>query len=120
MSLDGVFGVLDGGGGLKFSPDLLHVALSIFGVGYFMRIVDELRDYVWLTTGWLFLLPLGMAVSNLTLFFKSRRPRALSGRLAARSYFAFLFVILMAAFTWSVAEVGWTWSVAALSNPYEE
>ncbi|WP_375741931.1 hypothetical protein NR800_20725 [Corallococcus interemptor] len=265
VSLDGMFGVLDGGGGLKFSPDLLHVALSIFGVGYFMRIVDELRDYeydlvhnpnrglakgdvsfgdlyvalglnaavllganlavswvraaillgimvhalvlwalekhwvayqrsmflmigiaiqlhvghglyvwvahaertgrplnpngllailgmvflylhwevmrktawpgttkpgeklysdevgstasaviafammagasglyLWLTRGWLFLLPLGMAVINLTLFFKNRRPRALSGRLAARSYFAFLFVMLMCAFTLGV------------------
>ncbi|WP_233609907.1 hypothetical protein [Corallococcus sp. AB049A] len=258
VSLDGMFGVLDGGRGLAFSPDLLHVALSIFGVGYFMRIVDELRDYeydlvynpdrglakgdvsfgdlyvalglnaavllgtnlavswiraaillgimvhalvlwwleknwapyqrsmflmigiaiqlhvghglyvwvahaectgtplnpqgplailamvflylhwevmrktawpgttkpgeklysdevgstasaviaftvmagavglyLWLTKSWLFLLPLGMAVINLTLFFKNRRPRALSGRLAARSYFAFLFVMLL-------------------------
>ncbi|MFB1480031.1 hypothetical protein [Corallococcus sp. RDP092CA] len=267
VCLDGMFGVLDGAGGLAFSPDLLHVALSIFGVGYFMRIVDELRDYeydrvhnpdrglakgdvsfgdlyvalgldaavllgtnlavswvraaillgimvhalvlwwlekhsvayqrsmflmigiaiqlhvghglyVWVahaertgrplnplgllailgmvflylhwevmrktawpgTTkpgeklysdeagaaasaviaftvmagasglfvgltkpwqarpmGWLFLLPLGMAVINLTLFFKQRRPRTLSGRLAARSYFAFLFVMLLRA-----------------------
>ncbi|MBZ4370052.1 hypothetical protein [Corallococcus sp. AS-1-6] len=58
--------------------------------------------YLWLTRGWLFLLPLGMAVINLTLFFKNRRPRALSGRLAARSYFAFLFVMLMCAFTLGV------------------
>lgn len=45
VSLDGVFQVLDGGRGWSLSADLLHVALSIFGVGYFMRIVDELRDY---------------------------------------------------------------------------
>lgn len=44
VSLDGMFQVLDGQG-LVPSWDLLHVALSIFGVGYFMRIVDELRDY---------------------------------------------------------------------------
>ncbi|WP_244219543.1 hypothetical protein [Corallococcus interemptor] len=260
VSLDGMFGVLNGGRGLSFSPDLLHVALSIFGVGYFMRIVDELRDYeydlvhnpdrglakgdvtfgdlyvalglnaavllgtnlavswvraaillgimvhalvlwwleknwapyqrsmflmigiaiqlhvghglyvwvahaertgtplnpqgllailamvflylhwevmrktawpgttkpgeklysdevgskasaviaftvmagavglyLWLTRSGLFLLPLGMAVINLTLFFKNRRPRVLSGRLAARTYFAFLFVMLLLA-----------------------
>ena len=258
VSLDGMFGVIDGGRGLAFSPDLLHVALSIFGVGYFMRIVDELRDYeydlvhnpdrglakgdvsfgdlyvalglnaavllgtnlavswvraaillgimvhalvlwwleknwapyqrsmflmigiaiqlhvghglyvwvahaertgtplnphgllailamvflylhwevmrktawpgttkpgeklysdevgstasaviaftvmagavgifLWLTWSWLFLLPLGMAVINLTLFFKNRRPRTLSGKLAARSYFAVLFIMLL-------------------------
>lgn len=268
VCLDGMFGVLDGGRGLAFSLDLLHVALSIFGVGYFMRIVDELRDYeydlihnpdrglakgdvtfgdlyvalglnaavllgtnlavswvravillgimvhamvlwwlekhwapyqrsmflmigiaiqlhvghglyVWVahaertgrplnphgllailgmvflylhwevmrktawpgttkpgeklysdevgptasaviaftvmagasglflfltkpwqshTTGWLFLLPLGMAAINLTLFFKNRRPRGQSGVLAAQSYFAFLFAILVQAF----------------------
>ncbi|WP_233595504.1 MULTISPECIES: hypothetical protein [Corallococcus] len=45
LSLDGMLRTLGGGQGLALSWDLLHVALSVFGVGYFMRIVDELRDY---------------------------------------------------------------------------
>ncbi|ATB33317.1 hypothetical protein [Melittangium boletus] len=44
LGLDGLFQRLDGQG-FTLSWDLLRVAVSVAGAGYFMRIVDELRDY---------------------------------------------------------------------------
>ncbi|ADO68486.1 uncharacterized protein STAUR_0682 [Stigmatella aurantiaca DW4/3-1] len=44
LGLDGLFQRLDGQA-FTLSWDLLRVAGSVAGVGYFMRIVDELRDY---------------------------------------------------------------------------
>ncbi|MDC0712507.1 hypothetical protein POL68_28855 [Stigmatella sp. ncwal1] len=44
LGLDSVFLRLEGQD-LTLSWNLLSVALSVAGVGYFMRIVDELRDY---------------------------------------------------------------------------
>ncbi|RKH64644.1 hypothetical protein [Corallococcus aberystwythensis] len=75
---------------------LIAFALNATAVGLFLWLTKPWHSHV---TGWLFLLPLGMAIVNLTLFFKDRRPRALSGRLAGRTYFAFLFVMLVAALT---------------------